>query len=57
MGVKAAGAQGCQPYHHHVPIVLKSGSFNLLKLSGLVQACNGIVLGDTNLKLAPVFCS
>jgi len=27
-----------------VPIVLKSGSLNLLELSGLVQACNGIAL-------------
>jgi len=27
-----------------VPIVLKSGSLNLLEPSGLVQACNGIVL-------------
>jgi hypothetical protein len=28
-GVKAAGAQGWQPYNLHVPIVLKSGSLNL----------------------------
>jgi hypothetical protein len=27
-----------------VPIVLKSGSLNLLEPSGLVQACNGIAL-------------
>jgi hypothetical protein len=27
-----------------VPIVLKSGSLNLLKPSGAVQACNGIAL-------------
>ena len=27
-----------------MPIVLKSGSLNLLGPSGLVQACNGIVL-------------
>jgi len=27
-----------------VPIVLKSGSLNLLEPSGPVQACNGIVL-------------
>jgi len=27
-----------------VPIVLKSGSLNLLELSGPVQACNGIAL-------------
>jgi hypothetical protein len=43
-GVKAAGAYGWQPYHFHVPIVLKSGSLNLLEPSGLVQACNGIAL-------------
>ena len=35
-GVKAAGAYGWQPYHLHVPIVLKSGSLNLLELSGPV---------------------
>jgi hypothetical protein len=28
-GVKAAGAYVWQPYHLHVPIVLKSGSLNL----------------------------
>jgi hypothetical protein len=43
-GVKAAGAYGWQPYHLHVLIVLKSGSPNLLELSGPVQACNGIAL-------------
>jgi len=41
---KAAGAQGCQPYHLHVLTVLKSGSLNLLEPSGPVQACNGIAL-------------
>ena len=40
--VKAAGAQGWQPYKLHVPIVLKSGSLNLLEPPGPVQACNGI---------------
>ena len=44
LGVKAAGAYGWQPYHLHVPIVLKSGSLNLLQPSGPVQACNGIAL-------------
>jgi hypothetical protein len=43
-GVKAAGAQGWQPYHIYVPIVLKSGNLNLLEPSGPVQACNGIAL-------------
>ena len=33
-----------KPYHLHVPIVLKSGSLNLLKPSGPLQACNGIAL-------------
>jgi hypothetical protein len=42
--VKAAGASAWQPYHLHVPIVLKSGSLNLLEPSGPVQACNGIAL-------------
>jgi len=40
-GVKAAGALAWQPYHLQVPIVLKSGSLNLLEPSGPVQACNG----------------
>ena len=43
-GVKAAGAWSWQPYHLHLPIVLKSGSFILLELSRPVQACNGIAL-------------
>jgi len=42
--VKAAGAYGWHPYHLRVPIVLKSGSLNLLEPSGPVQACNGIAL-------------
>ena len=41
---KVAGAQGWQPYHLHVLIVLKYGSLNLLEPSGPVQACNGIAL-------------
>ena len=44
LGVKAGGAYGWQTYHFHVPIVLKSGSVNLLEPSGPVQACNGIAL-------------
>ena len=42
--VKAAGACVWQPYHFHVPIVLKSGSLNLLEPSEPAQACNGIAL-------------
>jgi len=41
-GVTAFGAYGWQPYHLHVPIVLKSKNLNLLEPSGPVQACNGI---------------
>ena len=41
---KAAGAWDRQPYHLHVPIVLKSGSLNLLEPSGPVQAYNGTAL-------------
>jgi hypothetical protein len=44
LGVKAAGVQGWQPYHLYVPIVLKSGSLNLLEPLGPVQDCNGISL-------------
>ena len=43
LGINAAGAYGW-PYHLHVPIVLKSGSLNLLEPSGPVQVCNGITL-------------
>jgi len=39
-----ASAYGWQPYYLQVPIVLKSGSLNLLEPSGPVQACNGIAL-------------
>jgi hypothetical protein len=43
-GVKVGSSYGWQSYHLRVPIVLKSGSFNLLEPSGLVQDCNGIAL-------------
>jgi hypothetical protein len=46
-GVKAAGAKSWQPYHLHVPTVLKSGSLNFLEPYGPVQACYGIVLLPT----------
>jgi len=42
LGVKAACAYGWQPCHFHVPTVWKSGSLNLLKSSGHVQACTGM---------------
>jgi len=32
------------PYHLHVPIVLKSGTLNLLEPLGPVQAYNGIAV-------------
>ena len=41
--VKAAGPYAWQPYHFHVPIVLKSGRLNLVEPEGPVQACNGIL--------------
>jgi hypothetical protein len=44
LGVKAASAYGWQPYHLHLPTVLKSGSLSLLKLSGPAQVCTGIAL-------------
>jgi hypothetical protein len=40
--VKAAGAKGWQPYHLHVPTVMKSRSLNHLETSGTVQDRNGI---------------
>ena len=45
--IKPAGAYGRQPYHLHVPIVLKSGSLTLLETSGPAQTCNGIALPFT----------
>jgi len=42
--VKAADAWGWQPYHIHLPIVLKSGGLNLLEQTRPAQACNGIAL-------------
>jgi hypothetical protein len=36
--------KGYQPYHHRVPIILKSGSLNLLEPPEPVQACNAIAL-------------
>ena len=41
LGVKAAGAWGWQPHHIHLPIVMKSGSLNLLEPSGSHRACYG----------------
>ena len=49
--VKAADVYGWQPYHLHVPIVLKSGSLILQEPSGPVQACNGIVLQHPKYRL------
>jgi hypothetical protein len=43
VGVKAAGAYDWQPYHLHVPTVLKSGSLDLLEPKRPVEACNGII--------------
>jgi hypothetical protein len=42
--VKAAGLWGLQTYPHHVPIVFKSRSLNLLETSGSVQGFNGTAL-------------
>jgi hypothetical protein len=47
LGVKAVSVYGWQPYHLHVPTVLKSRSLNLLEPSGPLQACNGIALPYT----------
>ena len=43
-GGKGSQCIGLTTYHLHVPIVLKSGSLNLLEPSGPVKACNGIAL-------------
>jgi hypothetical protein len=44
LGLKVAGAYGWQTYNFHLPTVMKSGSLNLLELSGPAQACIRIVL-------------
>jgi len=44
LGVTTAGVSLWQPEHLHAPIVLKSGSFRLIKPSGPVQACKGTAL-------------
>ena len=44
LGVKEASAWYRQPYHLHLPIVLISGSLNLLEHLGPVQVCAGIAL-------------
>jgi len=36
LGVKAAGKLGTQPCHFHVPIVMKTGSLNIMEPSGPV---------------------
>ena len=41
---------GWQPYHLHVPIVLKYGSLNLLEPSGPLQSCNGTALPLYNIR-------
>ena len=42
--IKVAGVYGCQTYHLHVPIVLKSGSLYLLDPSGSFEVCTGVAL-------------
>ena len=43
-GVKAAGAWGWQAYHLRVPVVMKSGSVNLLEPSGPFRVCKRTAL-------------
>jgi hypothetical protein len=43
-GAKGGRCVRLTTHHLHVPIILKSGSLNLLEISGPVQACNGIAL-------------
>jgi len=49
--IKAAGAYGWQPYHLHVPTVMKPGNVSLLEPSGPVQACTGIALPFTSVQV------
>ena len=48
---KVAGALGWQPYHIHVPTVLKSGNLNILENYGPVQSCNRIALPLTQARV------
>jgi len=46
-------------YHLQLPIVMKSGSLNLLEPSGPVQACNGIAVHFTisSAEIGKLWCS
>jgi hypothetical protein len=44
LGGKVSRCIGLTTYRLQVPIVWKSGSFNLLEPCGPVEACNGIAL-------------
>jgi hypothetical protein len=44
LGCEGGRCVGLKTYHLQVPIVLISGSLNLLEPSGFVQTCNGIAL-------------
>jgi hypothetical protein len=44
LGGKGGRCVELKPYHFHVPIILKSGSLNLVEPSLPLQACNGIAL-------------
>ena len=46
-GVKVTSVLGWQPYHLHVPTVLKSGCLNFLEPLGPVQSCTGPVQSCT----------
>ena len=57
LGVKVAGTYSWQPYHLYVPIVLKSGSLNLLESSGLVQELFYVfTLSQWGLNAVPLSC-
>jgi hypothetical protein len=61
LGIKVVSAWGWQPYHLHVPTILKFESLNLLEPLWPVQACNGIALPlplhlITRLVSGPVEC-
>jgi hypothetical protein len=43
-GGKGSRCVGWEPYHLHMPIVLKSGSLILFEFSGPVQVCDRIAL-------------
>jgi len=55
-GVKGAGAKGWQPYHLHMPIVLKSGNLNSCSPMGLSRPVMGLFTFTVHTKWGKILC-